>query len=191
MAGLALFAEAAILVVYGKQWLPIVPVFRVLCFLGALQSIGTLGGSIFNSQGKTLLAFKIGMIIKPILIVGIVAGLLWKGLMGMVWGYTITSTIAFFFESYFVTKVVGKRLQDLFFSFWKEALSVAISIFAVLALRIAFFNMAEVKAAETILLIVVFALVYLGCCLYFRIYAVKFIKDRIYGRKEIPAHNAG
>lgn len=191
MAGLALFAETAILIVYGKQWLPVVPVFRVLCFLGALQSVGTLTGSIFSSQGKTLLSFKVGMIVKPLLIAGIVVGLLWKDLMGMVWGYAITSTIAFFFEIYFVAKVLGKKVSDILLCFWKEALAVLLSIIAVVSIRSGLFITNEVKPVETAILVAVFALVYTGCCIYLKTYSVKFIKERINGRKEIPAHNAG
>lgn len=190
MAGLALFAETAILIVYGKQWLPIVPVFRVLCFLGALQSIGTLTGTIFSSQGKTLGLFKLGMIVKPLLIAGIVIGLLWKGLMGMVWGYTITSTIAFFLELYFVARILRKRIADIFLCFWKETFAVLLSVIFVLGMRLAFLA-EEIKPGETLISIVVFILVYCMCCLVLKIYAVKFIKDRVYGRKEIPAHNAG
>lgn len=120
MATLGIYARECILIVYGGQWLEVVPLFRILCFLGAIQSIATLAGTVYYSTGKTVLLFKVGIITKTLMISGIVTGLYVGNLKGMVWGYSITSTIAFFLETYYVCSILSKKLYAYLKSLFPE-----------------------------------------------------------------------
>lgn len=62
MGILFLVAEPLTLLVFGERWKELIPLIKILSIVGALQSIGTLNGNIFLSQGKTKLQFKINII---------------------------------------------------------------------------------------------------------------------------------
>src|SRR5690606_13722706 len=122
MGFLYIVSKEFIVLLYGNNWIESVPIFQGLCFLGAIQSIGVYSGIIFSSQGKTYLQFKVGLFLKPLMILGITGGLYWQGIHGMIIGYTLMSTSGFFIESYFVTNVLNQKLYKILQSFYKEAI---------------------------------------------------------------------
>jgi PST family polysaccharide transporter len=117
MIALSLLAEPVILIMYGDQWRPVIPLFQVLSLLGMFQALATVGGNVYLSQGKTALLFKIGLFSKTTLIVGIVTGLYFYGLQGMVWGYCLASAIAFLPELYFTGRIINVTLGKIILNF--------------------------------------------------------------------------
>jgi PST family polysaccharide transporter len=109
-------------ILFGQKWMPAASIFRGLSFLGAVQSIAVFAGSIFNSQGKTGLAFRIGLFTKPLMITGILLGLFTKGIPGLIAGYTLTGLIAFTVESHYISGLFGKKFTDLIRAVYKEML---------------------------------------------------------------------
>lgn len=93
MFGLAVAAEPFILTLYGDKWAGVIPVLQILSILGAIQSILTLNGSIYNSRGKALLAFRYSSTLSIVLIIAFFIGLKINGLTGMAWAYFIFATI--------------------------------------------------------------------------------------------------
>lgn len=106
-------AEDLILFLFGENWIDSAPIFKVLCVLGAVQSISTLSGNIYLSQGKTKLMLQVGLITKTLMIAGIVIGLFSYGLMGLVYGYTISSLIASLIEWHYVAKIMSMDLKSI------------------------------------------------------------------------------
>jgi len=92
MTGLMMVSREFILVIVGPKWEGVVLPLQVLCLVGALQSIGTTVGSIFNSLGRTDLQFKVGVISSVGHVVGFMVCIRW-GLMGLVNGYLATNLI--------------------------------------------------------------------------------------------------
>ena len=135
MAFLGVYAAEVIRIVYGKGWLEVVPIFRVLCLLGALQSIGTLSGAVFSARGKTLLMMKVGIAAKALMITGIVVGLMKGGLIGMAWGYLCSSMFAFVMETFFVARVLGASLWSFLDCFKKETISALLLLVVLLGGR--------------------------------------------------------
>jgi PST family polysaccharide transporter len=117
MINLSIFAEPMILIIYGEKWRPVIPLFQVLSLLGMFQAIGTLSGNVYLSRGKTLLMFKVGIFSRFFMILGIVLGLYFGGLMGMIYGYCITSLIAFLPELFYVGIILNTRLFDILKNF--------------------------------------------------------------------------
>lgn len=111
MLCLSALAEPLILIVYGDKWLEVVPLFKVLSILGMFQAIATLSGNIYMALGETKKMFQLGLISKVLMISGIVGGLFLGGLMGMVYGYCITSGLAFFIETYNLGKLINLKLR--------------------------------------------------------------------------------
>lgn len=134
MISLYFFAHEIVLILFGSQWLDVIPIIKALCFLGSIQSIGTLAGSIYNSQGKTNLQFKVGLLSKAFMTTGLVYGLLYGGIFSMIKYYTITSSIAFFLELYFVTKILNKSILSFFQVLKKELLVTSIYLILMIIL---------------------------------------------------------
>ncbi len=79
-------AEPFILVVYGEKWREVVPVFRILCLLGMVQSITSTVGWIFQTQGRTDIQFRWGVVAACINISSFIIGLRW-GIEGVAYFY--------------------------------------------------------------------------------------------------------
>ena len=62
IGGLIVFAEPFTLVLFGSQWLPMVPVLQILSILSLLSSVFVYTTSIYYAQGATALHFKISML---------------------------------------------------------------------------------------------------------------------------------
>lgn len=117
MTYLFVMANEVILLLLGKQWTQAVPIFQILCFLGMMQSIGTLIGNVFMSQGKTYLMMRIGILSKGMMISGIIIGIMLGGVKEVALGYVISSLIAFVPETYFLGKLLKTNLFLIFRNF--------------------------------------------------------------------------
>jgi O-antigen/teichoic acid export membrane protein len=117
MTSLSLTAEPLILIVYGENWRPVIPIFKVLSILGMFQALATLSGNIYLSLGRTKLMFQVGLFSRGMIILGLVSGLYINGIMGMVYGYCLASAVAFFPELYFIAKLVGLSLSTVVLNF--------------------------------------------------------------------------
>lgn len=95
MIGLSFVAKEFVLLFFGKQWTAMIPILSILSGLGALQSIVSLNGLIYNSLGKVAIAFKISLITNGILIIAFTIGVNY-GLIGVSWSYLIASLLLFF-----------------------------------------------------------------------------------------------
>ncbi len=93
MVGLLIIADVFVLVVFGEKWAAMIPIVRILSIVGLHQSITTLEGSLYRSQGRADLQFRVGLVQSALTVIAIVLGLRW-GLMGVALcygGYSILS----------------------------------------------------------------------------------------------------
>jgi len=112
LLGLLATARPFVLAVLGKQWLPMVPILRVLSLVGLVQSIGTLNGNLFMSQGRTDLQFRLGIFVKSFRIVAIVVGLNW-GAIGVAVAYGLSVWITAYPNFYYAIGLVDLRVRTL------------------------------------------------------------------------------
>jgi PST family polysaccharide transporter len=106
MLGLFVTVEPFVLAVFGPQWVAMIPVLRILSLVGMSQSIGTLTGNLYLSQGRADLEFRIGLFLKTNAILGIVIGLRW-GIVGVAAGYAIASFVNAYPSFYFAGRLVN------------------------------------------------------------------------------------
>jgi len=90
MIGLFVVSEPFILAIYGEKWHPVVPILRLLCLVGMLQSVGSTVGWIYNSQARTDIQLKWGIINAIILFISFIIGLRW-GVLGVAGAYAIAN----------------------------------------------------------------------------------------------------
>jgi len=92
MLGLFALAPEFIHLVFGPKWAPVVPLVRIFCICGLIQSIGTTVGTIVLSQGKAKLHFQLGVLFTIFITIAILLGLHW-GIVGVALFYSVFSII--------------------------------------------------------------------------------------------------
>ena len=97
MLGLLITSDSFVAAVLGLQWSGMIPILKVFCIVGMIQSIGTLNGIIYQSQGRTDLQFKVGGTIGVMGVIAIIIGLRW-GVVGVAYAYC-TFSLLFLYPS--------------------------------------------------------------------------------------------
>jgi len=92
MVGFFVINYDFVTLLFDVKWQPIINILYILVPVGMIQSIYTLGGSIFQSQNKTQLWFYWGIISAIITVSGFYIGLGW-GIFGVSVSYLITNLI--------------------------------------------------------------------------------------------------
>ena len=112
MTGLFMVAEEFILSVYGDTWRPAILPLKLLCAVGAIQSIGTTAGVIFNSQGRSDLTLKVGAVSAAAIVTGFIIGINW-GLIGLITAYIAASVPVFFLGQFYANRLIGLKMGAL------------------------------------------------------------------------------
>lgn len=100
-------AEEVTLIIFGDQWLPSVPVFRLLSLSVGIQIILSSSGSIFQAAGDTRSLFVCGMFSSTLNVAGMLLGIFYFGTLTAVAScITVTFTVNFiqcYWQMYRVT----------------------------------------------------------------------------------------
>ncbi len=78
LAFLFVSTDFLVLVLFGEAWLPMVPIVKVFCVCGALQSIGKTTNWIYQATGETRLMFLYGLAETTLIAAAIGIGV-WRG----------------------------------------------------------------------------------------------------------------
>lgn len=114
MFGLFVTAEPFVIGVFGPQWSGMISPLQIFCFAGMWQSIATLNGNLYKSQGRTDLLLRVSLFTKPFMIAGIAVGLYW-GLMGIVIGFSAASFVIWGVEFRYAGGLVDLTFGDLLY----------------------------------------------------------------------------
>jgi O-antigen/teichoic acid export membrane protein len=95
MIGFFVTADHVVLALLGKKWAEVIPIFKILCGVGLLQSITATMGWIYQSQGRTALQFRMGLVMSSGCVVAFIIGIHW-GVLGVAWAYCLFSLIAWY-----------------------------------------------------------------------------------------------
>ena len=113
MMGLLVVSDRFVPLVYGEQWVSMIPLVQVFCVLGMFQSVGHAISNLYLSQGRSDLMFRVGTVLRVFLIMAIVVGLRW-GILGVAISYTTMSIVASFVDHYYAGKLVGLSVREIF-----------------------------------------------------------------------------
>jgi O-antigen/teichoic acid export membrane protein len=164
MLGLFVTVEPFVLTVFGPKWVEMIPVLRVFCLVGMIQSIVTLIGNLYLSQGRTEVQFRLGLFTRATSILGIVVGLRW-GIVGVAIGYSIAATINLYPNVFFAGRLVNLTFSELLQnlrSVFACAVTMAGIVWAVgLVLPIAWPDWARLMAQVSLGFVTYIALVHL------------------------------
>lgn len=113
MLGLCAVAPEFVRSIYGEKWIEVVPILRVLCLVGMVQSINTTVSWIYTSQGRTDLQFywtlANGIVMIPMFLIGIQ----W-GVMGVAIAYAIRVYTALYWNFSIPGKLIDLRASEVF-----------------------------------------------------------------------------
>jgi PST family polysaccharide transporter len=93
--GLLVLSRPFVLTLFGDKWAGMIPIIQVFSILGALQSIGTTSGWLYQSQGRTDIMFRWGLVCGSIYIVSFIVGLRW-GAFGVAAAYTVANFVLWY-----------------------------------------------------------------------------------------------
>lgn len=125
MTGMFAVSENFVLGVLGEQWSGLVTVLRILCVAGIATSIVTVTGSVYLSQGKAKLQFKVNLFTRPIALLGVASGIPW-GIEGIATGATIATFINSAITLTVAGKLIGLQLSEFVGSLMKTLFSAVV-----------------------------------------------------------------
>jgi PST family polysaccharide transporter len=95
MLGAMVLAPDLYASLFGPKWQPSVFLFRILCGVGLLQSLGTTIGWIYTITGRTDLHLRWNLIVAGVILPVFLIGLRWGGLKGLTIGYAVAAGLLF------------------------------------------------------------------------------------------------
>jgi PST family polysaccharide transporter len=152
--GLFAVSHDFVLVVFGEKWLPMETVLRVLCLIGALQSIGTTVGTIYLSTGRTRLMFLVTLAFTPPFLLSFVIGLRW-GIEGVAIAYASVSAALFYVSLGIVLRIVRLSFLDFHRALIGPCLAALAMLAAVTGTRLALEGTLDTGLVRLLLLVAV------------------------------------
>jgi O-antigen/teichoic acid export membrane protein len=116
-AGVFVVARRLILVALGTRWSEVAPILQILCFVAIKQPVGSITGVLFQSQGRTDLMLRWGLLAGACNITGFLVGIRW-GITGVAVAYAVVSYLL-----WYPSIVIPGKLVDLGFGELLRSLS--------------------------------------------------------------------
>jgi lipopolysaccharide exporter len=111
MIGLWALSDRFVLTVLGAKWAEIIPLLKVGCIVGMVESIGAMNGALYLGRGAAKLRLKVVLVIAPLSVAAMVVGLKW-GVTGVMYGYAIYSLLITYPSIQIPVALVGLNLWD-------------------------------------------------------------------------------
>ena len=169
LLGISVLSERFVLVFLGERWIEMAPILSFLAVISLFRNVGVLNDVLYLSQGATGLQFKVVLLLRSVVILGVVIGVRF-GIVGLLWGLLAARVFNLIPAYHFSGKLVGLSVLDVLKNLWEiVALSLLMSVLLYLV-------QARVSAATdsltAFLFLVLFgAAVYLTC-------SYLFMRDR-------------
>lgn len=94
--GIAAVADELVPLLYGDQWLAMIPVLQVIAIGSGIGAATSVGSPIFNATDRLGLSFRLYFASTVIAVITILAGSTW-GLMGIAYAKWVTAAVALIF----------------------------------------------------------------------------------------------
>ena len=170
---LLLCAKPIFILLYSDRWIPSIPYFQVLCIAGLAYCLQSVNLQTIAAIGKSKVML-LGVIIKRIIgLSGILLGLYFFGMKGLLCGVVFNSWFSYFFNIYLVHKYIGYKwnvqLLDLMPVFLVSSLAALISYGCGYLLNLSLY-------IDGLLKLVVYAVIYLAWSFIFKPEAYNYFK---------------
>jgi O-antigen/teichoic acid export membrane protein len=109
--GLFVVADHLILTLLGQKWAAVIPILRIMCGVGLVQSVGRWDW-IYIPQGRTGLYFYMGVAVSAASAIAFLIGFQW-GIIGMAWAYLICNVTIWYPTWALAGRVINLRFKDM------------------------------------------------------------------------------
>lgn len=133
MMGLFAVAEDFVLAVFGEKWLGMLPLVKILSWIGLIQSVVTTVGIVMISVGKVRQLFLFSLTTTPLLIVALLVGVQW-GVVGVAWAYAATMVVMCTATLFYVFSFIDLPMAAFLASVWRPFASGAIMLVSIMLL---------------------------------------------------------
>lgn len=130
LAFLYVTAKDVLLILLGEQWLPAIPIFRLLLIAMFVGTLYRVTKWLYISSGETQRQLHWGLIHTPIMIASVAIGAHW-GAYGIAMGYMLGMCVLTYPSVVFCLQVLPLTMSDFFGAVWPAAIA---SLFSALAL---------------------------------------------------------
>ncbi len=120
--GLFLAADPIVRVLFGEQWLEVIPLLRILAIFALIYSVGYHAGDVYKALGRPDILLKLTVASLFIYIPALLLGAQF-GLTGIVWGYLAAIVLEQIINLTVATRFVKVTLLDILREFKPSALS--------------------------------------------------------------------
>lgn len=107
-----LVAEPVFVLLYSDRWLPSVPYFQILCFMGLAVCLQAINLQAITAIGKSKTAFSWTLIKRAVALVLLIVGLWLGGIYGLLIGSVLGSWFLYFVNAYLVSKHIGYKMRQ-------------------------------------------------------------------------------
>lgn len=111
---MALLADQLVVFLFTEKWLPIVPIFQIICFSGILYPLHLYNLLILQVKGRSDLFLKLEVIKKLIVVVIIIISFLY-GFTSLLVGYVLASIVALFINTHYAGKMIDYTMKQQLF----------------------------------------------------------------------------
>ncbi len=106
-----ILAKPLTIFLFTQKWLPMVPLFQILCLSGLLYPLHLYNLLILQVKGRSDLFLKLE-VAKKILSVGILAVSFFSGIYGLLWGQVLFSILALFINTYYAGSLINYTMRQ-------------------------------------------------------------------------------
>lgn len=114
---MALLGNELVAFLFTEKWLPVVPIFQIICFSGILYPLHMYNLLILQVKGRSDLFLRLE-VIKKIILIFIILISVFYGFTALLFGYVIASIIALFINTHYAGSIIDytmkRQLFDIF-----------------------------------------------------------------------------
>lgn len=137
---MGLLAKPLIVLLFTDKWLPVVPIFKIICFTGILYPIHLYNLIVLEVKGRSDLFLKLE-ILKKILLGIILVISFFYGFYALLWGQLIFSILALFINTHYAGKILK-------YSMWQQMRDILPIFFFALIMAVITFILDRLLASQ-------------------------------------------
>ena len=126
MAGLAVVADEFVATAFGSKWAASVPVIRIFCLIGIVESIGTSVGWIYQSQGRTDWLFRWGLGGSAVILTAVGIGVAGGTVQAVATAYAVGILLLTYPAFAIPGRLIGMSFLDVLRAVWGVLLATAV-----------------------------------------------------------------
>lgn len=92
--GMIMLTPELVILLFGKQWLPAIPIMQILALAGLLRSVSFFNASVITSMNKPAWIFRLGLLNAVLNIIACLVAIHW-GLIAVAVAYVLSDYLAF------------------------------------------------------------------------------------------------